>query len=140
MVTNSFDITVNASVERVWHALTTSDEIVRWLDATTVISDWHEHAPITFSCYDENGSIKNWLGHPMVWHGLIETFEINKHFMCSFEDDPTGLRREEYTLEPFADAATHVLFTQTCTDDESAQGYLDGNHRMLDMLKSYLEA
>ncbi|MBC7472302.1 MAG: SRPBCC domain-containing protein [candidate division SR1 bacterium] len=137
--TNNHTTTVNSSLEKVWFALTNSDEISKYLLSMKVVSNWTEESKIEYTHYDKNGKITEWNGTKMIWSGIIETLELNKLFTVNYTGSPTGVIKETYSLERVNKKTTKLDFVQTITTLEMADNYKEGNEHSLNALKKYLE-
>lgn len=139
MITNKYDISINAPIDTVWQALTTSDGTKAWMKDVIVETDWQEGSEIVYTCYDQEGKVMQWEGKEMIWKGIITTLDPPTEFTCIYPGATTGLEKETYMLESANDATTRVHFTQDCNSQEVADSYQEGSQEVLDMLKSYLE-
>lgn len=140
MVSNKFEIEVNASAAQVWQALTNTTVLDKWMKNVKVETAWKAGAAITYTCYDENGDVFVWNGQKMVWDGIIKVFEENKEFTCSYPDKSTGLVEESYILETLSAHKTKLLQLQVFEQQEVADAYQEGTLEMLNLLKAYVEA
>ncbi len=151
MTTNRYDITINAPIDTVWRALTTSDGTKAWMKDVLVETDWQEGSGIVYTCYGEDGKVMQWEGKEMIWKGTIATLnppaesigasigESTGEFTCMYPGAVTGLEKETYMLESVDDGTTKVCFTQDCNSQQVADSYREGSQEILDMLKAYLE-
>lgn len=140
MFKNNYEITVNAPVEKVWHALTNSEEITKCMESIKVISDWREGSDIEYTCYAKDGSVEEWNGMKMIWKGYIEVLNENKEFTCVYPVETcAGLTKESYFLEKIDQNTTKIVMHQYATSQEVADGYKDGSTEMMDTIKTYLE-
>jgi uncharacterized protein YndB with AHSA1/START domain len=139
MKTNNFEIYINASIERVWLALTNSVEFNKWMKRVKVETDWKQGSEITYTCYDTNGNVVKWDNRDMIWNGKIETLIINKELTCLYPSKSTGLEKESYFFEKVSDNHTKLIQIQTLTSQEIADGYKEGTSQTLQFLKNYLE-
>jgi uncharacterized protein YndB with AHSA1/START domain len=139
MATNKLTIRVNSTSEKVWHSLTNSDEISKYMKSIKVVSDWHVGSNIEYTHYDKNGEITQWNGVKMLWKGIIKEFVPNNFFIVDYSGSPTGITEEKYTLEELNENQTKVTFEQSSTTDEIANSYKEGNQYSLNVLKEYSE-
>jgi uncharacterized protein YndB with AHSA1/START domain len=139
MKTNNFEIYINASIEKVWLALTNSVEFNKWMKHVKVETDWKQGSEITYICYDANGNVVKWDGRDMIWNGKIETLNENIELTCLYPSKSTGLEKESYFLETVNDSQTKLIQVQTLTSQEVADGYKEGTSQTLQFLKHYLE-
>lgn len=135
----SNSITINSSAQKVWFALTNSDEVNKYLPSVKVVSDWELGSSIVYTCYNKNGEVYQWNGKPMIWSGKIETWEINKIFGTIYTDQSQGVISESYILKVINDNTTELTFMQTLVSQEMANSYKDGNQYTLNALKKYLD-
>ena len=138
---NNYNLVINAPIDQVWFALTTSDEISKYMKAMKVESDWQKGSAIKYSCYGDDGNIMNWEGVPVIWKGIIEVFEKNIEFTCVYPNPDTalGITKETYLLEEIDENTTELTFNQFTISKETAARYQHGTSNSLNMLKDYLE-
>ena len=138
MATNEFEMTINAPVEEVWKALTTTALANAWMGNVQVETDWKEGANIVYTCYDDDGSISQWEGQDMAWEGIIAALIPDKEFTCDYSGD-SGLEKETYLLEKLDDKTTKLRFVQDCVSQEMADAYKAGIEESNEQLKTFLE-
>ena len=138
MFNNNHTIIISAPIDRVWQALTTSEQITDYVQDMTVVSDWQEGSSITYTMHDENGAVLQWEGMDMVWSGTIKTLTPHEEFTVDYQPG-AGVQSETYTLKPLDENSTEVTFDQTLMSEEIAQSYKEGNDEFLEMLKTFLE-
>lgn len=139
MTTNKFEIEINASIEKVWIAITNADEFSKWMKNVKVQTDWKQGSEITYTCYDEKGKVSKWEGMDMIWQGKIKTIDTNKELTCEYPSQSTGLIEESYFLEKLSESKTKLIQNQTLTSQEVADGYKEGTSQTLEFLKNQLE-
>lgn len=107
-------ITINASANDVWHALTTPALIKRYLMGADVHTDWKVGSPLVYT-----GSYE---GKPFEEKGVIQKVVPNEllqatHFSTSSgkEDKPENYARVTWSLAPSGNA-TEVTVTQDNID------------------------
>ena len=130
--------TINASVEKVWDALTHPEMIKKYMFGTTVISDWKEGDKITWK--------GEWEGKTYEDKGKILRFEPKKslqysHFspLSGLHDNPENYHIVTIDLEE-KDKQTIVTLTQDNNADEKAKDHSEKNWKMmLSSLKKLLE-
>ena len=98
-ITTSTAIEIDAPIERVWHALTTPDEIERWFFGVRTDSEWREGSPIVHRGeyqgrpYEDKGEIVR-----------IEPPTLLEHThwsdMSGVPDEPEHYQRVTWSLEP----------------------------------------
>ena len=133
------EITINASAEKVWDALTDPRMIKKYMFGTTVISDWTEGSKIIWK--------GEWEGRTYEDKGKILLFEPKKSLQYShysplskLEDIPENYHIVTIDLEE-KDKQTIVTLTQTNNADEKTRDHSERNWKMmLTSLKKLLEA
>ena len=139
MIINNLEIEINASVEKVWLALTNATEFNKWMKRVSVETNWKQGSEITYTCYDQNGKVMQWEGMDMIWKGNIKTVVSNKELTCIYPNQSTGLIEESYLIEKLGDHKTKLLQIQTVTTQAVADGYKEGTLHSLQLLKKHLE-
>jgi len=131
-------ITINASAEKVWHALTDPGMIKKYMFGTTVISDWKEGSKIIWK--------GEWEGKPYEDKGKILRFEPKKSLQYSHFSPLSGLHEnpENYHIVTIdleeKDKQTTVTLTQDNNPDEKTKDHSEKNWKMmLASLKKLLE-
>ena len=131
-------ITINASADKVWHALTDPGLIKKYMFGTTVISDWKEGSKIIWK--------GEWEGKQYEDKGKILLFEPEKslqysHFspLAGLPDSPENYHIVTIDLEE-KDQQTIVTLMQTNNADEKTKDHSEKNWKMmLASLKKILE-
>ena len=131
-------ITINASADKVWHALTDPGLIKKYMFGTTVISDWKEGSKIIWK--------GEWEGKQYEDKGKILLFEPEKslqysHFspLAGLPDSPENYHIVTIDLEE-KDQQTNVTLMQTNNADEKTKDHSEKNWKMmLASLKKILE-
>jgi len=131
-------ITINASTDKVWHALTDPGMIKKYMFGTTVISDWKEGSKIIWK--------GEWEGKAYEDKGKILLFEPKRslqysHFspLSGLHDNPENYHIVTIDLEE-KDKQTIVTLTQTNNADEKTKDHSEKNWKMmLASLKKLLE-
>jgi uncharacterized protein YndB with AHSA1/START domain len=139
MTTNTFTITINSTPQKIWHNLTNSDQVSKYMKGMKVVSHWQVGSHIEYTCFDDNGNIVEWNGTKMIWKGIVKEFIPNTMFVVDYSGSPTGITQEKYTLEKLSETQTRVTFEQSATTAEIADGYKEGNQYALNTLKEYSE-
>ena len=132
------EITINASAEKVWGALTDPGMIKKYMFGTTVISDWKEGSKIIWK--------GEWEGRTYEDKGKILLFEPKKSLQYShysplskLEDIPENYHIVTIDLEEKGKQTT-VTLTQTNNADEKTKDHSEKNWKMmLASLKKLLE-
>ena len=130
--------TINASVEKVWDALTNPEMIKKYMFGATVISDWKEGSKITWK--------GEWEGKTYEDKGKILRFDPKKslqysHFspLSGLHDNPENYHIVTIDLEE-KDKQTIVTLTQDNNADAKAKDHSENNWKMmLSSLKKLLE-
>ena len=131
-------ITINASAEKVWHALTDPGMIKKYMFGTTVISDWKEGRKIIWK--------GEWEGKSYEDKGKILHFEPKKslqysHFspLSGLHDNPENYHIVTIDLDE-KNKQTTVTLTQDNNPDEKTKDHSEKNWKMmLASLKKLLE-
>ena len=131
-------ITINASADKVWHALTDPGLIKKYMFGTTVISDWKEGSKIIWK--------GEWEGKQYEDKGKILLFEPKKSLQYSHFSPLSGLHDnpENYHIVTIdlneEDGKTIVSLTQDNNADEKTKEHSEKNWKMmLASLKKLLE-
>ena len=131
-------ISINATTEKVWDALTNPDLIKQWLFGTNVISDWKVGSPIFFT--------GTWQGTEYKDKGTILQFEMEKVFQYNYWSSFSGLPDsiENYSIITFklvpAPHRTDLTLTQSNFPTEIGYEHSDKNWDMvLDSMKKIIE-
>ncbi len=139
MAINNFEIEINASIEKVWVALTNSAEFAKWMKNVKVQTDWKQGSEITYTCFDDSGNVMQWERMDMIWRGNIKIIEENKELTCVYPSKSTGLIEESYFLEKLNEHKTKLNQVQSLISQEVADGYKEGTSQTLEFLKIHLE-
>ena len=131
--------TINASVEKVWDALTNPDMIKKYMFGATVSSDWKEGSKITWK--------GEWEGKTYEDKGKILRFDPKKslqysHFspLSGLHDNPENYHIVTIDLLEKDRQTTIVNLTQDNNADEKAKDHSENNWKMmLSSLKKLLE-
>ncbi|MBL7698591.1 MAG: SRPBCC domain-containing protein [Chitinophagaceae bacterium] len=137
-LTATASITLNASPERVWKALTTPSEIKQYLFGTDTKSEWKKGSSITYTGewegkkYEDKGEIIE-----IVPNRLLHTTYLSN--MSGKEDKPENYSNVIYRLEP-TDAQTVLTITQDNNANEKSRDHSQANWNMvLQSLKKLVE-
>jgi uncharacterized protein YndB with AHSA1/START domain len=131
-------IIINASLARVWEALTTPELIKQYLFGTEVISDWKVGSSITYK--------GEWKGKSYEDKGIILQFVPEKLFestywssMSGMPDVPENYKKVTYELA-LESGNTKLTLTQDNNATEEEKNHSEQNWKMvLDGLKKLLE-
>ena len=129
---------IDASVDKVWDALTNPDEIKKYMFGTTVSSDWKEGSDITWK--------GEWKGKPYQDKGKIigirpKTLLSYTHFspLTGVPDVPENYHTVTIKLAA-KDGSTDVLLSQDNNKTDEARQHSENNwNMMLSELKKVLE-
>ena len=138
MVTNNYELLINAPLSKVWETLTDSKLNKAWMKNIVVETDWQAGSPIKYTCLNADGSVMQWQGKAMIWEGIIETITPMSEFTCIYPSQRTGIIKESYLLKNNHNQ-TVLQMVQDCVSDAVATGYKDGTQESLEMLKRYLQ-
>ncbi len=132
----SESIEINASVLKVWHALTTPEIIKDYLFGTETVTDWKVGSEIVFQGEYEGNKYRD--------HGVILENILNKKIAYSYwsgfsgaEDKPENYSTVIYTLESLSE--TKTKFTWTQIGYVSEQAYQHSKEGMTDFIKKVKE-
>jgi uncharacterized protein YndB with AHSA1/START domain len=124
-LTATASITIDASPDEVWHALTDPGTIERYYFGTTVETDWQVGSPITWSGEYEGTAYRD--------HGVILEVRQGRllrhtHFspLSGDDDIPANHHTLTYTLVPDG-AATKLTLTQDNNADTAAVEHSQAN-------------
>jgi uncharacterized protein YndB with AHSA1/START domain len=136
--TNSYETIIKADVDKVWKAITTSEEWESYMNNMKIVSDWKVGESIVFTCYNPDGSVMIWNDREMIWRGVIAEKITNSRFVVDY-DGSTGIKKETYEIVQVDEQTTNLKFIQVANDPDTARGYDEGNKETLKLLKDYLE-
>ncbi len=132
------DVRICVPLRVVWEALTDPERISRYMFGTTVLSDWVEGHPITWS--------GEWEGRPYKDHGILLRVEPEHLLQYTHYSPLSGLpdTSEHYhtvTVELKEEGScTRVRLTQDNNPTETVRAHSQRNwEEMLDRLKTLLE-
>lgn len=131
-------MTLNATPERVWKALTTPAEIKQYLFGTDTTSDWKEGSTITYrgewegKKYEDKGEIIE-----LIPNELLHTTYLSS--MSGKKDTPENYANVIYRLEPTGHQ-TILTITQDNNANEQSRDHSQANWNMvLQGLKKLVE-
>ena len=138
-LTATASITLNASPERVWRALTTPAEIKQYLFGTDAHSTFKKGSPITYTGewegkkYEDKGMVIE-----SIPNALLHTTYFSS--MTGKEDKPENYANVYYRLEPTG-KQTILTITQDNNADEKSRDHSQANWNMvLQSLKKLVES
>jgi uncharacterized protein YndB with AHSA1/START domain len=143
MVTNNpliaqATISIQASISKVWEALTSPDLIKQYLFGTTVKTDWQVGSPIIYE--------GQWQGKPYQDKGTILQIESGKLLvstywssMAGLPDVPENYKTVRYELSPDG-SGTRLTITQDNNTSQDEANHSSQNWKMvLEGIKKLLE-
>jgi len=129
---------VDASRERVWHALTDPDTISRFMFGTRVETDWREGSPIRYR--------GEWEGRPYEDKGTILEIVPGDRLVTSYysplsgkSDEPASYQTVSYFLADDGDGTLVTITQDGCADDAEAERMSGNWSAVLASLKSVVE-
>ena len=133
------EIEINASKEKVWHALTDPEMIKQYLFGTTVTTDWKVGSPITYQ--------GEWEGKKYEDKGKILEFEKEKKIVSTYWSSMSGIEdKPENYMTVTHEVSEHkgktkVTITQDNNADEESAKHSQQNWAMvLGKMKELLES
>jgi uncharacterized protein YndB with AHSA1/START domain len=132
------EITINASVSKVWEAVSTSEWWDKYFPATKVTSDWKVGSPVLFT--------GNYQGKDFTDKGTILKFETNKIMQYTYWSGFSGLPDipENYMIITFElvpeGSAVKLMLTQENFNNETQYKHSDfGWNNIMLTIKEMLE-
>ncbi len=131
-----YSIFINASPERVWHALTDGDDTVQYYYGTRVRSDWKVGSPLSYDYPDGTVAADG----EVIECDPPKRLETTFHARWSPEADSEGPIRHVWELEG-ADGATKLTVTTKGLTPGSkiAEGFTEGIVYIVSGLKTFVE-
>ncbi len=117
-------ITVNATAEQVWEALTNPAMVKQYLFGTEMHTTWEVGSPIVYK--------GEWEGKAYEDHGTVLEVEPNKKLVTSYwsiafgPETPENFKTVTYEITPNGDMAT-LTITQDNNKDEKEKEHSEGN-------------
>lgn len=129
-------VTINASRDKVWHALTDRDTIEKFMWGTHATSDWKVGSPITFEGIYQ--------GKPYHDKGIILEIEKGKRMKYSYLPGSMEDKPENYAIITYEigaeNGATKMTVTQEGAKDQQALEHsIQGWRSILGNLKKEVE-
>ncbi|GAA6526380.1 SRPBCC domain-containing protein [Intrasporangium sp. DVR] len=133
------EVTVNATPERVWRALTDPEQVKQWMVGTDLETDWEVGSPIAW-----RGEVD---GRPYADKGEVLVNDAPRRLAMTHysplmgrPDEPDSYHRVTYDLVPEG-SATRVELSQDGNESpEQAEQFSANWQGMLDALKATVEA
>jgi len=132
------EVSIHASVEQVWSALTSPEAIKEYLYGTTVNTDWKEGGSIRFT--------GTWDGVPYEDKGTILAFRTNEvleyTYWSSFsgvEDTPRNYAIVKFELKAGRDQTQLVLTQRNSPTPQMQENSEKGWEDILQQLKNVIE-
>ncbi|MES3019211.1 MAG: SRPBCC family protein [Bacteroidota bacterium] len=123
-------ITIGASKDAVWKAITTPSLVKEYLMGTTVKTDWQEGSPISYEGEYEGKKYKD--------KGVIKKVQVGKVFQSTYwssmggkEDKPENYNLVTYNLSEAGENETKVSLTQDNVLSEKEKEHVTGNWKMV---------
>ena len=132
-------VTIQATPEEAWRALTDPDEVRRWMVGTEVTTDWQVGSPITWRgeiggrAYEDKGEV-------------LEADPPRRLSVTHYSplmgqaDRPESYHTVTYTLERGAGTTTVTLEQDGNASPEQAQQFSSSWQSMLESLKATVES
>jgi uncharacterized protein YndB with AHSA1/START domain/DNA-binding transcriptional ArsR family regulator len=132
-----YEIYIQTTADRLWHAITDPDETHRYFHETRVLSDWKPGSSIVYRQDNGNNAIEGEIIECDAPHRLVHTF----HFAHDEEGRHDAPTRVTWEITPMGDVCrltlTHEDFTgETATYRSVSDG---GWAPIIDSLKTLLE-
>jgi uncharacterized protein YndB with AHSA1/START domain len=139
-LTATSSITINASPEKVWQAITVPEMIKQYMYGAEVISDWQKGSPIIYKGV--------WEGRPYEDKGTILEIKPNELLtftylsaMSGLPDKPENYNEVSFALSKTGENQTNFTVTQTNNPSPEAVKKAEGTWAMmLGGIKKLLEA
>jgi uncharacterized protein YndB with AHSA1/START domain len=133
-------VTVDATPEQVWHALTDPDAIRQWMVGTEVSTDWQVGSPITWQG-EINGTPYRDKGEVLEVDAPRRLSVTHYSPLMGQEDRPENYHTVTYALEPDSASGTTVTLEQDGNvSQEQAEQFSRNWQSMLEALKSAVES
>jgi uncharacterized protein YndB with AHSA1/START domain len=137
-LTTAVSILIDAPASEVWKAITSPEQIKKYLMGTEVKSDWKEGSPITYEGSYNGKSYRD--------KGVIKKIVPEKIFQSTYwssvggkEDKPENYNLVTYTLAP-QDGKTQVTLSQDNIQSDKEKEHVSGNWKaVLQKLKAVVE-
>ncbi|MBL8159643.1 SRPBCC domain-containing protein [Candidatus Saccharibacteria bacterium] len=138
MVTNVDEVIINADIQTVWQALTTTEGSDAFLKVCTVETDWRPGSAIVYTATVEDPGVQE-ANNEMRWEGTIAALEPHREFSCTYDPQKTGMYKESYFLDRLEDGRTKVRTERECISQEVADAYAEAGPYTTEQLKLYAE-
>lgn len=132
-----FKTTINASVEKVWNALTNPEIVKQYFFGTDLITDWKVGGPIIFQ--------GEWEGQKYKDQGEVLEYQRNKKLAYSYlsnwsnkEDKPENYLWISYEVKDLGDK-TELVITQSNYDAEKAEHSASNWESLMQEMKKLVE-
>ncbi|GAA2743153.1 SRPBCC family protein [Terrabacter aerolatus] len=134
-------VTVDATPQQVWHALTDPDSVRRWMVGTEVSSDWQVGNPITWQG-EMDGTPYRDTGEVLEADAPRRLSVTHYSPLMGKEDRPENYHTVTYALGADGDAGPTTVTLEQDGNDSQEQADQFGQHwqSMLDALKATAES
>ncbi len=133
-----YQTTINASVERVWEALTKPELVKQYFFGTDLITNWSPGSKVIFK--------GEWQGQPYEDKGTVLEYEHNKFLTYNYlsnwsgkEDRPENYLFIRYEVAPEKENECVLTITQSNYDAEKATHSEANWQALIDGLKKIVE-
>lgn len=133
------EVTIDATPDEVWQALTAPDQVTKWMAGTELTTDWEVGGPITWK-----GEMD---GKPYEDKGEVRAFEPTSQLVVTHysplmgqPDEPENYHTLTYELTGTDDGTKLTLAQDGNESPEQAEQFAKNWQQMLDALKSAAEA
>ena len=131
-------VLLNASPQRVWRALTTPEEISKYLFGTQTTTDWKKGSSITYSgewdgnSYEDKGTIID-----IRENELLHTTYYSS--MSGLADKPENYNNVYYKITTANDQVILTIVQDNCRDEKSRDHSEENWKQVLGILKQIVE-
>jgi uncharacterized protein YndB with AHSA1/START domain len=138
MATNISKLTINATTEQVWDALTNPEKVKAWQYGSELITDWNIGSEIRFETEWEGKTFEQW--------GTVLEFKPNHKLKYSLfaprpdlEDRPENYFEMEYLLTEKENATELKIIQEDNRPGAKQEGEQGEENPVLKMLKELIE-
>ncbi len=137
-ITGRASITINASAEKVWEALTTPAIIKKYFFGTTAVSDWKKGSPLLFKGewegkhYEDKGTILDTIPGKLFRYSYWSS-------MSGTEDKPENYVIVTYEISDHGTQTRLTIIQENIPDESRKEHALQNWNKVLRDLKQLLE-